>query len=126
MQKISAKDDWMRFVALAVIASSEYEDRLKKVAKNAGASGATVLQARGSGYEEKKSFFALTFEGNHTILFYLLEENMSKTVLKALKQEIESDNSNAVAFTMPISHIVGLNQNLLQAFEENIKSEELL
>jgi hypothetical protein len=116
----------MRFVALAVIASSEHEDRLKKVAKEAGASGATVVQARGSGYEEKKSFFSLTFEGNHTILFYLLEENMSKAVLKALKQEIENDGSNAVAFTMPISHIVGLNQNLLQAFEENIKSEELL
>lgn len=47
----------MKFVALAVIASNEYEDSLKAVAKEAGATGVTVLQARGSGYEEKKSFF---------------------------------------------------------------------
>jgi len=116
----------MKFVALVVIAPAEYEDRLKKVAKEAGARGATILQARGSGYEEKKSFFSLTFEGNHTVLLYILEDKMSRIVLKSLKQEIESNQSDGVAFTVPISHIVGLNKNLLEKFEENIKNEEML
>lgn len=116
----------MKFVALVVIASAEYEDRLKKIAKEAGASGATIMQARGSGYEEKKSFFSLTFEGNHSVLLYILEDKMSRIVLKKLKKEIENEGSDGVAFTMPISHIVGLNKNLLEKFEENIKNEEML
>ncbi|MFP4332997.1 MAG: P-II family nitrogen regulator [Campylobacterales bacterium] len=115
----------MKFVALAIITSSEHEDKMKKIAKEAGATGATIIQARGSGYEEKKSFFSLTFEGNHTILLYLLEKKMSKSVLKAIKKDVDGDKSSVVAFTMPINDIVGLDQNLLNSFEENIKTEEL-
>ncbi len=116
----------MKFVALVVIASSEYEESLKIVAKNAGASGATVIQAKGSGYEEKKSFFSLTFEGNHSLLLYILEEKMSKGILKAIKKEIEDKKSDCIAFTCPISHIVGLNDTVIKKFEENIISEEIL
>ncbi|PKN14431.1 MAG: hypothetical protein CVU67_05680 [Deltaproteobacteria bacterium HGW-Deltaproteobacteria-24] len=116
----------MRFVALVIIASSEYEESLKVVAKEAGASGATVMQAKGSGYEEKKSFFSLTFEGNQIVLLYILEEKMSKSVLKAIKKEIEDKKSDCITFTTPISHIVGLNGNIIKKFEENIISEEIL
>ncbi len=48
----------MKFVALVIIASPEHEESLKTVAKEAGASGATILQAKGTGHEEKKSFFS--------------------------------------------------------------------
>ncbi|MBE0494987.1 MAG: hypothetical protein IBX45_01115 [Campylobacterales bacterium] len=116
----------MRFVALVVVASSEYEDRLRAVAKDAGASGVTILQARGSGHEEKKSFFALTFEGNHAFLLYILEENISRLVLKALKHELENTPTKGIAFTMPIGNIVGLNEKIIKTFEEKIKEEGVL
>ncbi|MCK9490605.1 MAG: hypothetical protein M0Q24_00835 [Sulfurimonas sp.] len=116
----------MKFVALVVIVPSEYEDIFKKVAKDTGASGATVIQAKGSGIEEKKSFFSLTFEGNHTVLLYVLEENMSRSVLKAIKVFIEKEEKDALAFTMPISSIVGLDKSLISKFEKNIEDEEIL
>lgn len=49
----------MKFVVLVVITSSGYEDTLKAVAKDSGASGGTILQGRGSGSSEKKSFLLL-------------------------------------------------------------------
>jgi nitrogen regulatory protein PII len=116
----------MKFVALAVIASNEYEDSLKAVAKEAGATGVTVLQARGSGYEEKKSFFSLTFEGNHSFLLYILEENVSRLVLKALKHELENTPAKGLAFTMPIGNIVGLNHKMIKTFEEKMQEEGVL
>lgn len=114
----------MKFVALVVITASEYEDKLKSVAKDAGADGATVIQARGSSSGEKKSFFALTFEGNQTVILYILEEKLSKTVLKAINNEIQNNPTDCVAFTTQISHIVGLDRNLLKKFEDSIKHEE--
>jgi hypothetical protein len=114
----------MKFVALLVITSSEYEDTLKSVAKSAGADSATVIQARGSSSGEKKSFFALTFEGNQTIILYVLEEKLSKTVLKAINKEIENTKTDCVAFTTPISHIIGLDKDVLKKFEDCIKNEE--
>ncbi len=114
----------MKFVVLSVITSSEYEDTLREVAKNAGASSGTVLQGRGSNSGEKMSFFALTFEGNQSVVIYILEEKLSKTVLKAINREIQSTKADCIAFTMPISHIVGLDRELLKKFEDSIKLED--
>jgi len=116
----------MKFVTLVAIVTAEHEENIKIVAKEAGASGAMVIQAKGSGFEEKKSFFSLTFEGNHTILLYILEEKMSRSVLKAIKKEIEQEKSDGIAFTSPIGHIVGLNQKIIEKFEEKIKIDEVL
>jgi len=113
----------MKFVTLTVIAAGEHEDRIKKIAKDAGADGATVVQARGGGAGHKESFFSLTFEGNQTIILYILEEKLSKIVLKAINSEIQNNAINCVAYTTPIGHIVGLDRNLLKNFEESIKQE---
>ncbi|WP_277640442.1 P-II family nitrogen regulator [Wolinella succinogenes] len=113
----------MKFVALIVITSGEHEESLKTIAKNAGARGATILQARGSGSEEKRSFFSLTFEGNQSLILYILEEKLSKTILKTIHKATQNKAIECVAFTVPLAHIVGLDQTLLRKFEDSIKQE---
>ncbi|CAM3961224.1 P-II family nitrogen regulator [Arcobacter cloacae] len=114
----------MRFVNLVVITSAENEDVIKNIAKDCGADGATVIQGRGSNSGAKKSFFSLTFEGNQTIVNYVLEEKLSKKVLKALNKKVVDNELSCVAFTMPISHIVGLDREVLKKFEDTIKKED--
>ncbi|MCK9472106.1 hypothetical protein [Sulfurimonas sp.] len=116
----------MKFVALVVIASTQYEEKLKDIAKEAGAGGGTILQGKGSSLGEKKSFFALTFEGNQSVIIYILEEKLSRAVLKAINTEIQNNPTDCIAFTMPISHMVGLDRELLKVFEDSIKLEENL
>lgn len=113
----------MKFVNLTIITPSEYEDKLKTITKEAGASGATIVQGRGYGHAEKKSFFSLTFEGNHAVITQIVEEKISKTILKAIKNAIAEGELDAIAYTSPINHIVGLNTNTLKKFEETIKQE---
>ncbi|RXK11960.1 hypothetical protein CP965_12340 [Halarcobacter mediterraneus] len=115
----------MRFVTLLVITSSENEDKVKKIAKNAGAGGATVIQGRGTSSDsEKKSFFSLTYEGNQVIIVYVLEEKLSRTILKEFHMYIENKKIEALAFTLPISHLVGLDRSLLKKFENSIKTND--
>lgn len=114
----------MKFVALVVIASADSESEMKEVAREAGAAGGTILEAKGSGFEEKRSFFSLTFEGNQTVILYLLEEGLSRKVLKALKLYIEEKDNDGLAFTTSINHVVGLEKGLLNKFEKNIEEEE--
>lgn len=114
----------MKFVNLMVITSAENEDAIKNIAKDCGADGATVIQGRGSSSGTKKSFFSLTFEGNQTIVNYVLEEKLSKKVLRAINKMILDDELSCVAFTMPISHIVGLDREVLRKFEDTIKKED--
>lgn len=115
----------MRFVTLVVITSSENEDKIKKIAKKVGAGGATVIQGKGTSSDtEKKSFFSLTYEGNQVIIVYVLEEKLSRTVLKELHDNIENKKLEALAFTLPISHLVGLDRSLLKKFEDSIKTND--
>ncbi len=117
----------MKFVSLVIITSSENEDKVKKIAKSGGASGATILQGRGtSSDEEKKSFFSLTFEGNQVVIIYVLEEKLSRNVLKQLHKAIEEKGIDALGFIMPISHIVGLDRSLIKKFADSIKTEDNL
>lgn len=116
----------MKFVNLTIIAPSEYEDKLKSLTKEAGASGATIIQGRGHGHEAKKSFFSLTFEGNHVIIIQVVEEHISKIILKAIKKAIQNSELDAIAYTSPINNIVGLGTMTLKKFEETIKEEGAL
>jgi nitrogen regulatory protein PII len=113
----------MKFVSLTIIAPPEYEDKLKTLTKEAGACGATIVQGRGYGHTEKKSFFSLTFEGNHAIITQIVEEKISKAILKSIKRGIQDGELDAIAFTTPINHIVGLNTCTLKKFEDSIKQE---
>ncbi|WP_044408849.1 P-II family nitrogen regulator [Thiomicrospira microaerophila] len=116
----------MKFVALVVITSAECESEVKNMAKEVGAVGATIMEAKGSGAEEKRSFFSLTFEGNRSVLLYILEEGLSRKVLRRLKPYFDSPNNDGLAFTSPINHIVGLDKAMLHKFEMNIEQEERL
>ncbi|AHF00958.1 hypothetical protein THIAE_03415 [Thiomicrospira aerophila AL3] len=116
----------MKFVALVVITSAECESEVKALAKEAGAVGATIIDAKGSGIEEKKSFFSLTFEGNQSVLLYVLEAGLGRKVLRALKQYFDNPENDGLAFTTPMNFIVGLDKKLLHKFETNIEQEERL
>lgn len=46
--------------------------------------------------------------------------------MKAIDKEIKNNPTDCVAFTMPISHMVGLDRELLKVFEDSIKLEDNL
>jgi ribosomal protein L11 methylase PrmA len=115
----------MKFVTLTIITASENEDRVKAIAHKAGANGATIVQARGSNSnKEKKSFFSLTFEGSQVVMLFVLEEKLSKSVLKALHKEITKKDLDCLAFSSSVANIVGLDRTLIKQFTEVIKKED--
>ena len=58
-------------------------------AKGAGATGATIIPARGTGIHEAKTFFGLTLEAQTDIVMLLVEEHMVPNILDAI--EIDSN-----------------------------------
>ncbi|MDR2906116.1 MAG: transcriptional regulator [Helicobacteraceae bacterium] len=114
----------MKFSALVAVLAIELEEKAIKIAKEAGAQGVTILSARGIGAEEKKIFFGLTCEGAQSLLLFVLERKLSVQVLKALATELDLKNdSKGVIFTLPLEHIVGIDQLQIRRFEQRIKEE---
>ncbi|RRQ24769.1 transcriptional regulator [Guyparkeria sp. SCN-R1] len=114
----------MRFSVLAAMVAEDMEEKAIEVAKAAGAGGVTLLDARGIGAEEKKTFFGLTYEGSQSVLLFVLERSLSLKVMKALTRELElNEHSKGVVFTMPIEHIAGIETGQVKRFQENVKDD---
>jgi len=114
----------MKFVALVAVIQDKDEEAAIEVAKKAGAGSVTILHGKSIGLEEKKVFFGLTLEENVSALLFVLPRKLSMKVMKALRVEFDIDNpdNGGFAFTIPLSHVAGLNIDELHHFEDDIKT----
>ncbi len=113
----------MKFVALVTIIPDTEEEKAIQIAKEAGAGAVTILHGKNIGLKEKKVFFGLTLEENVTLLIFVLPRRLSMKVMRALRTEfnLDSHENQSLAFTMPLSHVAGLNNDELHQFEKEIK-----
>ncbi len=114
----------MKFAVLVAILADDLEEKALDVAREAGAAGVTILDARGIGAQEKRTFFGLTYEGSQSVLVFVLEKKLSLTVLKRLTAELDLKNdSRGVVFTLPLEHIAGIDTRQIERFEQRIKDD---
>ncbi len=112
----------MKFSALIVVVEDKHEEEVIKVAKEAGAGSVTILNGRNLGLKEKKIFLGLTLEESVSVLLFVLPVRVSIKVLRAIRSSCDLDNfeNNSLAFTLPLSHVVGLDIEELHKFKDDI------
>lgn len=116
----------MRFIGLVAIVPDSKEEEALDIAKEAGAGGATILNAKSIGLEEKKVFFGLTLEENVSVLLFILPQRLSMKVFKAFRKGLglhNAENSNGMVFTFPLSHLSGMESKEVELFEKEILEE---
>lgn len=112
----------MKFSALVAVLPEELEDQAIDSARSAGAGGVTLLNGRGIGTQEKKTFFGLTYEGSQSVLLFVLERSLAVDVLKQLTRDLELNvDSKGVVFTVPLEHIAGIDTRQIEQFESRIR-----
>ncbi|NOR55414.1 MAG: transcriptional regulator [Sulfurovum sp.] len=113
----------MKFTALIAVIPDKDEEAAIEVAKKFGAGSVTILHGKSIGLEEKKVFFGLTLEENVSALLFVLPRKLSMKVMKALREEFNIDDPEnpGFAFTIPLSHVAGLDTKELHKFEDDIK-----
>ncbi|RHW22195.1 transcriptional regulator [Pseudomonas jilinensis] len=114
----------MKFSVLVAMLAEDLEEQAIASAKAAGAGGVTLLNGRGLGAEQKKSFFGLTYEGSQSVMIFVLEKKLSLRVMKQLVKDLDLKNhTRGVVFTLPIEHIAGIAHQQIEQFEQLIKNE---
>ncbi|MFP4092719.1 MAG: P-II family nitrogen regulator [Cyclobacteriaceae bacterium] len=100
-------------------------DNLIEAMKKEGATGATIIPARGTGVHEAKTFFGLSIEEKTDTLISLVEEHMVEKLLGVIKDAGKLEEAgNGVAFVLPIEQAVGL-ESQMQKFKDQIRDEYL-
>ena len=106
----------MDFKLIVAFAADDKADKLISAAKEAGATGATVISnARGEGVEQKsKTFFGLNLEAQCDIVLLLVEKHLSRKILESIDVAagFETEKGAGIAFQIDVEDAVGLGSQL--------------
>jgi len=115
----------MKFKIVFAPVKTHKTDPVVDAAKEAGATGATIIPARGTGMREAKTFFGLTLEDQTDIVIFLLEEHIVKQVVEAIKTAGEFDKpGTGIAFVLPVEEVLGL-ESQMEKFKEDVREKYL-
>ena len=114
------------------IVNSGYAEAVMDSAREAGATGGTVLHASGTANPQAERFFGLSIEPSKDMVMILVDSKIKETVLHNLYRDVGLKTAGqGIAFTLPVSEVVGLTPRDEQSKEEKpastteAKQEEL-
>lgn len=91
------------------IVNSGFAEEAMRVAKEQGARGGTILNARGVVKEDAAAFFGITLHADKEILMMVVEKEIRDNVLNALYKDMGlGKKSQGIVFSLPVSDVAGL------------------
>jgi nitrogen regulatory protein PII len=92
------------------IVNQGYSDELMNTAREAGASGGTVLNARGQAHEGAVKFFGISVQDEKELILILTDREKKVAIMRAIC-EAHGLNSKAqgIVFSLPVDHVMGLS-----------------
>jgi len=113
----------MKFKVILASVKTNITDAVVDAAKAAGATGATIISARGTGMREAKTFFGLSLEEPTDIIMFLLEEHIVRPVLDAITTAGKFDKpGTGIAFVLPVESAVGL-ESQMERFKQEVRDQ---
>ena len=95
-------------VIFAIVNAGFAED-VMEVAKENGARGGTIINARGVAGQEAAAFFGITIHAEKEILMMVVDKAIRNDVLNAIYKQMGMDKkAQGIAFSLPVSDVAGL------------------
>jgi len=106
----------MHFKLIIALVDDVKTDEVLEAAREAGATGATVINhARGEGVQKSRSFLGMTLTTQRDVLLFLVEEHLCRTILEKIAAigDFEKVNSG-IAFQIDVEDAVGISHQVRQ------------
>ena len=116
----------MHFKLIIAFIDDTMSDTVMDAAREAGATGATVISnARGEGLEISKTFFGLSLETQRDVLLFLVEEHLSRQILEKIAEvgNFDKGTGEGIAIQIDVEDAVGIAhqvQKLVNVVEDEL------
>ena len=107
----------MRFKVIIAMVEQEHQDEVISSAKDAGATGVTILNARGEGIREQKSFFGLQMEQQRDVLLFIVEDFHTNSIMDAVYKAGNFEKGRGMAFSWTVDRVIG-TESQMEALEK--------
>jgi len=105
----------MHFKMIVVFVEDDKTDAVMEAARNAGATGATVINnARGEGLNQSKTFFGLSLDTQRDVVLFLVEEHLSRHILEEIDRvgQFDEKPGTGIGFQIDVEDAVGVSHQL--------------
>ena len=105
------------------IVNAGFAEEAMDVARENGARGGTILNARGAASVEAAAFFGITIHPEKEILMLVVEKDIRDRILNALYKEMGmGKKAQGIAFSLPVSDVAGLVQQVEKQEQEEAEA----
>jgi len=101
------------FKCIVAMVKPDLTDKVVDSAKGAGATGATVIDAAGTGAREAKTFFGLSLDIRTEVVLFLVSENGVASVLSAIHEAGRfHEPGTGIAFVLGVESAIGIESQM--------------
>ena len=102
-------DDTVKFTLIISVFSSGFSDTVMEAARTAGATGGTVLHAKGLGGQSAENILGVNLRDEKDILAIIAPEDDSRTIMEAINRQCGlKSEAVAIVFALPVKDMIGL------------------
>lgn len=99
----------MPYELILTIVNRGFADLVMDAAKKAGASGGTIVHARGTGIHEAEKFFGIIVQPEKELVLILAAREEKNSIMTAICTHAElKDVGKGICFSLPVDQVVGL------------------
>lgn len=116
----------MNLKMIIAFVTDEKTDTVLQAARDAGATGATVITSvRGEGLEPEKTFLGLELSAQRDVLMFLVAAPRAREILETISEagKFDEEPGTGIAVQIEIEDAVGLKtqeETLIQEIEESL------
>ncbi len=105
-ERMAIKTD---YEMIFVIANEGYSDMIMDAARSAGATGGTVIKARGTGAENTEKFMGFSIAKEKEVHLLVTPAQGRNHIMKAIMEKAGLESkAKAMVFSLPVSNAIGL------------------
>ena len=94
---------------IVVIAKQGYTDMIMDAAREAGAYGGTVINAKGTGMEMAEKFMGVSLAAEREILLIVTKSEQKNNIMQSIMKQAGFDSkAQAIVFSLPVTDTAGL------------------
>ncbi len=96
---------------IVVILNEGYSDMVMDAAREANATGGTILHAKGTGGHRAEKFFGVSLAEEKDMIYILAPASKKSEIMKAINQKCGTGTqAGAISFSLPVSEAVGIRR----------------
>ena len=110
------------FSAIVIIVPKAKKDDALHAAKDAGASGVTIMNANGMGLAELDNIYRHSPEENDVMLLFIVPSMIVDKIIQEMIRKLHITTSgDGIAFCVPITHMKGISLRQEDLFEKEVE-----